>query len=185
MSTPHEASPAEPTDSTSSWLTVVNSSPTVDHSGSSAKANVMRPPGNSVIRGAGDGPGDLRENPQGRPSHFTQHHPTYHHPHPANGETLPPHLPLYIPTGNNDLHDPNISGRPRSNSHNNTQIIHEGSYAHISDYPCAPSGFTPINQYGSLMGFPQQFYTSPYVQADGFVHAGPSNYEESEEQLDM
>ena len=141
----------------------------------------MTPPGNSAIRDAGDGPGDLRENSQGKPSDFTQHHPTYHHPHPANGDTLPLQLPPYIPTDN----DPNIYGRPRSNSHNNTQIIHEGSYAHISDYQAGSSGFTPINQYGSLMGFPQQYYISPYVQPDGFEYVGPSDLDDSKAQMNM
>lgn len=175
-------------DTTPSWQPVVDPDSTVDSSGRSTGANVTRPSGNSIIRGAGDGPGDLRENSQGRLSDFTQHHPTYHHPHPPHGVTLPLPYPPYVPTGNNDryhCHDPNIHGRPRSNSHNNTQIIHEGSYAHISDYPGRPSGFTPINQYGSMMGFPQQYYISPYVQSDGFGYVGSSDLEESKEQEQM
>lgn len=182
MPTPSEDSPAEPMDTSSSWQSVVHSDSTVDHSERSTGANVTRPSGNFGIRSPKDGSGDIHETSHATPSNFTQHHPTYH-PHPGNGDTTPLQYPLYIPTGHNDRyhHDHSSYGHARSNSHNNTQIIHEGSYAHIPDGGF--SGFTPINQYSAMVGFPQYYYRSPYVQPDGFRYIGANDFEVSKESL--
>lgn len=172
MPTPCEASPAEPMDTTSSWQSVVDSDSTIDQSGRSTEANVTSPSGNIGIRGTRDGLGDVHETSHATPSDFTQHHTTYH-PIAGNGNTPPlQYSPCEIPTSHT---------RPRSNSHNNTQIIHEGSYAHIPDGGL--SGFTPINQYSALVGFPQYYYRSPYVQPDGFGYIAPSDFEVSKELL--
>ena len=167
-------------DTTSSWQSVTDSDSTVDHSGRSTGANVTRPSGNLGIQSTRDGPGDIHETSHATPSDFTQHHTTYH-PNPGYEDTMPLQ---YIPTDNNDRyrHEYSSYGRPRSNSHNNTQIIHEGSYAHIPDGGL--SGFTPINQYSALVGFPQYYYRSPYVQPDGYGYMGPSDFEMSKESLE-
>ena len=183
MSTPREASPAEPMETTSTWQSVVDSNSTVDPPERSTEANVTRPSDNLGTQGTTDGPGDVQETSHATPSDFPQQ-PTTYHPHPGNGDTMPlQYSPYTIPTDNNDRYHYNLSShtRPRSNSHNNTQIIHEGSYAHIPDGGL--SGFTPINQYSSLVGFPQYYYRSPYVQPDGFGYIEPSDFEVSKEPL--
>lgn len=149
-------------DITSSGQSDVDPDTAVDQSGHSTRDTFMHPASNLAIWATRESKADVHETSQAKSSDLAQHHTTYH-PHPRNGNTVPLHDPPPILTSNDRCHNHSPPGRSRSNSHNNTQIIHEGSYAHIPDYPGAPAGFTPINQHGFLLGLPQHYYRSPYV----------------------
>ena len=198
MYTPPDSSPNESMDSASSWQSVVDSDLAVSHSGCSPEENVTRPSTNLGSRGAEDGRGLLSEGSGAGPHDFAQDHRMYC-PHSSwNNDTVHlqnPEGALYTLTGNCSWRDDTPHDHSRNNSHNNSQIIDEGSFVHFPDYPSSAisrdsSGFTPINQDSSMPSPLQQYDGSPYAgnvqfavpptsspRPEEFRNMGPSDFE--------
>lgn len=176
MSTSPDISPDESIDATSSWQSVVDSEPAVDHFGCSTGDNVTRPSNCFGSRTFGDGQGYMGEISRARPYDYAQDQRMYYSHGSWNRDTVPLQDPPYIPTRNDDIwHDKSSHGHPRSDPHNNSQIIDEGSFVHFSDHPSSsipsrdPAGFTPINQDHCVPSPLEQYYRSPYAEHVQFV----------------
>lgn len=164
-----DISPDDLMDTSPSWQTLVESDSAVDQSGYSAQEKIARSLSCLRSQTAGDGGGGVSDISRAGSSNFAPDHRMYY-PHSSwNRDTVSLQNPPHIPTGNDSWYNDNSShGHSRSSSHNNTQILDEGSYVHFSDHPSfsvpgGPSGFTPINQGNYMPGPAQRYYRSPYA----------------------
>ena len=199
MPTSPDISTDESIDATSSWQSVVDSESAVDHSECSTGDNVTRVSNSFRSRTSGDGQGYMGEISRARLYDYAQDHRMYYFHGSWNRDPVSLQDPPCIPTGNNDIwHGKSSHDHSRSDSHNNSQIIDEGSFVHFSDHPSSssipardPSGFTPINQNHSVPSPLKQSHRSPPSaenvplvvdtksppQPQAFVNIGPSDFE--------
>ena len=167
----------------------------VDHSGDSTGETITRPSSYLDSRVGGNGRGGGAGTVRARSPDFAQDHGMYYPRHSWNRTNAPLQNPPYIPTGTCSCHDNNPHGHSRSNPHNNSQIINEGTFEHYRCHP--PSsisggapGFTPINQYNPVP-CPLPRHRSPYAeniplafpqkrprQPKEFRNVGPRDFEE-------
>ncbi|CAD6573709.1 MAG: hypothetical protein ASARMPREDX12_006213 [Alectoria sarmentosa] len=157
---PPDVSPDGPSETTSSWQSVVGPDLAINHSGYSTGDNVTRTSLYLDSRVAGDGRRDVGKNPLAGPFSFAQAHSMYYPPS-WDGKTAPLQKPPYGPTGDNIWHNNSSHGHSRSHSHNNSQIIDEGLYMHFPDhsfasFPVDSSSFSPANLDSSSLSDPIQ-----------------------------
>ena len=158
------------------------------------------PPTYQGSRVAEDGRGAVGGISRARSPDYAHDHSIYY-PHPTwNRTTAPLPNPPYIPTGNDNWHNPIPHDHSHSDPHNNSQIINEeGTFVHHrnhhppSSIPAGASAFTPINQYYNPVPYPFPQYRTPYagndipllgpqnkrpLQPKEFRNVGPRDFEE-------